>query len=174
MKFYALRKNSKAVACGTIILKVLVAMYNLKISAPHYNYILRKICDKVHNVFFYSTCWSDCRGSPSRGFIYFFQNWLTVLILMEDTVILATSRETLIKNHKKAFSILQHGSKWKPNNWPWFLYSQVLSHTPPGLVLPSRHIEHPDLMTGRCGVKHKALTSTPYFSTHQNHDEQNA
>lgn len=56
MKFYALRKNSKAVACGTIILKVLVAMYNLKISAPHYNYILRKICDKVHNVFLYSMC----------------------------------------------------------------------------------------------------------------------
>lgn len=49
------------------------------------------------------------------------------------------------------------------NNWPWLPYSEVLSHTRPGLVLPL-HAEHPDLIGRWRGRDRKWRDSHCIFS----------
>lgn len=88
--------------CGTIKLKVLMAMYNVTISALHYNYIYRRSVTRFTYIMFSFVLFVGVliRVSKEGHREESFLKWLHVLTLMDDTVILATSRETLIKNHR--------------------------------------------------------------------------
>lgn len=79
-----------------------MAMYNVTISALHYNYIYRRSVTRFTYIMFSFVLFVGVliRVSKEGHREESFLKWLHVLTLMDDTVILATSRETLIKNHR--------------------------------------------------------------------------
>lgn len=70
---------------------------------------------------------------------------------MEDTAIPATSREALIKNHKKAFSILQHGCKWKQLTLVPLRWSVVTHPTRLSVTVVTCRVSWSHWVAGRAG-----------------------
>lgn len=74
--------------CGTIKLKVLMAMYNVTISALHYNYIYRRSVTRFTYIMFSFVLFVGVliRVSKEGHREESFLKWLHVLTLMDDTV----------------------------------------------------------------------------------------